>query len=492
MAAKKFKKSYVLIPLAVIVVAAVVVILIVRPFGGGGAVGTQYLTEAITRGDLEKSISSSGQLEAGQTRSVNPVPSGEVDDVQVKVGDTVKRGELLFRVEDEDANTAVTEASRSLSAAKKQLTAAEQGLKAAKKMHVTTAKEILEQQQSSSLSGSLGSDTGDSGSVGTAAQLSTPSAAEKKAAKDQEAVNRAGKKQQVANAEAQVVSAQLQVSRAKSTYADAVETRDERDVTAPVSGTIVAVNVKDGDSWGSGASSTTSSDSSSSEAASAMDALTSSSSSSGSSAAVEIADFNNTMLLAVGVTETEVDLVNVDMKARLVFDAFDDLQVEGTVVEVAPLGTLSGGLVTYQVKIELTEPDARLKPGMNVTATIVLDSATDVLMVPNTAIGGDADSGWTVQVAPDGDTTSLRTVTVEVGLANDSYTAVTGGELAEGDVVVTGEVSADSATSSSMSLGGGMMGGSGMPRTFSGDPNGPGASGSGRGSSGASGSGTRP
>jgi len=97
---------------------------------------------------------------------------------------------------------------------------------------------------------------------------------------------------------------------------------------------------------------------------------------------------------------------------------------------------------------------------MTAEVNIVLGGAENVLTVPAAALGGhDAEGKYLVKVLnADGSTTERR---VEIGL-NDKVTAEVKSGLAEGDQVVTGEMTAAqrSASSSSLRLG---RGGGGPP-----------------------------
>jgi multidrug efflux pump subunit AcrA (membrane-fusion protein) len=458
---KKIKVRYIVIPLVVVVVAAAVVVLIARPFDSTTA--AQYLTGEVARGTIEKTISSSGQLASGKTVSVSPKVSGDVKELQVKVGSVVEKGDTLFKISSDTIETDIKSAQQRLTAAQQQLTGAKQGLVAAQKAHVSTAKEILAQGSagtgSSTGSGTgTGSGSGTGVSTGAGSSAAKPTKAEKKAAAEQAAESKANKARSIAQAKAEVSNATASVQTAQDDLSAAKDLRADAWVKAPSAGVVTAVNVANGDS-------VTGSSSSAAGATGATGAATDpaasgDSDSAASGAAVEIANYSKSMLVAVSATEAEIDSVKTGMKAVLTFDAFADLIAEGEIYEVSPVGSASGGLVTYPVKIKLTKPDPRLRPGMNAAAKIVLESAENVLMVPNTAISGDADAGYTVQVATGGDTTNLTTTKVELGLANDSYTEVKSG-LSEGDVVITGTVdTSTSESSSSGSMFGAMGGGS--------------------------------
>ena len=58
----------------------------------------------------------------------------------------------------------------------------------------------------------------------------------------------------------------------------------------------------------------------------------------------------------------------------------------GKVDEVDDKGTVSSGVVTYDVWVALDVTDKRLRSGMSSSVTIVTDVARNVLLVPNAAV----------------------------------------------------------------------------------------------------------
>lgn len=163
----------------------------------------------------------------------------------------------------------------------------------------------------------------------------------------------------------------------------------------------------------------------------------------------------------ISLNEVDIAQVKVSQKATLTFDAVADLTVTGQVLEIDSLGTVSQGVVTYNVVIGFDTQEAKIKPGMSVSANIITDSKQDVLLIPNSAIKFTSGVNY-VEIPADNTTASkllasaanstgivLDTLpqqqTIETGLANDSVTEVISG-LKEGDIVVTRTVASSSGT----------------------------------------------
>jgi HlyD family secretion protein len=134
------------------------------------------------------------------------------------------------------------------------------------------------------------------------------------------------------------------------------------------------------------------------------------------------------------ITLNEVDIakIKVGQKVNLTFDALDDLAIEGEVSEVDTLGTVSQGVVSYSVKITFSSDNESIKPGMSITANVIVDSVSDVLTVPSTAVKTMGGKSY-VEVLNNGVTEKK---TVETGLTDDATTEIKSG-LTEGEKVVT-------------------------------------------------------
>jgi len=151
------------------------------------------------------------------------------------------------------------------------------------------------------------------------------------------------------------------------------------------------------------------------------------------------------------ITLNEIDIAKVKtgQKTTITFDAVEDLTITGDVVEVDTLGTTSQGVVTYDVKLAFDTQDERVKPGMSISVTIIIDAKQNVLMVPNSAIKYQGNVQY-VQVVTDANISSPQQV--EIGISNDTHTEVISG-LSEGDKVVTQTTGSSQSSSNSNSRG---------------------------------------
>ena len=148
----------------------------------------------------------------------------------------------------------------------------------------------------------------------------------------------------------------------------------------------------------------------------------------------------------ITLNEVDAEKVHVGQNVTLTFDAVDGLSINGTVTTVDLVGTVTQGVVNYNIEITLNSQDDRVKSGMSVSASIVVDTKSGVLTVPNSAIKTQGKMSY-VQVFNPPLITTTKSLTaipskvaptqkvVQLGVSNDSLTEITSG-LNEGDQIV--------------------------------------------------------
>jgi len=132
----------------------------------------------------------------------------------------------------------------------------------------------------------------------------------------------------------------------------------------------------------------------------------------------------------------EQDIINVkignDAKINLV--AFPKQTFEGKVLSINPAETIIDNVVYYEVTIEFfNQPDA-IKSGMTADITIEANKKENVLRIPKNAVV-QIDGTQTVQVVRG---SKIETRTITTGLEGNDYFEITSG-LNEGDQIITGK-----------------------------------------------------
>jgi len=229
-----------------------------------------------------------------------------------------------------------------------------------------------------------------------------------------------------------VTSQENAVEQRRAALQDAQDALANYYIRAPFDGVIVAVNVEKGDSI-----------------------------SGGTSVATLI---TKQRIAEISLNEVDAAKVEVGQKVTLTFDAVEDLTISGEILEVDTLGTVSQGVVSYNTKIGFDTQDDRVKPGMTVSASIIVDVKQNTLMVPSSAIKINNGTSYVQLMAKTSNTVntanvsglssaqSLSTQTVEVGASNDTMTEILSG-VNEGDIVVTQTINSSTTSTTQQNNG---------------------------------------
>lgn len=203
--------------------------------------------------------------------------------------------------------------------------------------------------------------------------------------------------------------AQNKVANAKIAYDKAKKNLDNATLTAPFDGTILAMAGEAGDEVEAGTF-------------------------------ITMADLRHPEV-EFSVDETDMGKVSIGAEAEIVFDAIADTVFEGKVTRVNPnLETVNNVQVLRGViQLELNEADdtTLFIEGLNATVDIIQGKAENVLLVPVEAVRDLGGGQYGVFVVTDGGEPRLKVV--EVGLMDATYAEIKSG-LELNDIVTTGTV----------------------------------------------------
>ena len=475
-------------------------------------------TTSVVSGTVLSSVQASGNVQAGQTYSVNFQTGGQVTDVDAQLGEAVTKGQTLAHLDPsiDAANLASADASlqaaklhvvqleqvespqeraadaASLASSQQQVTAAQTGLNQAQQSATTDAQQL--QQALNDANAKL---TDDTAAHAPASQISQDQSAVTQAQnaqtdgidKDQQSVTQA--QNQLTQAQLQVNStvaqndvkeqppkvgdlsaAQASVTQAQAQVDSAQQTLGWTTLVAPASGVVTAINgvvgqtvsgggtsAAAGSTTASAGGSGTSGGGSGGGSSSGSSASSSSSSSSGS-AFLTITDLS-ALSVKAGFAETDATKLQVGQPAVVTFNALPGLQAAATVTEVDVNSTLVSNVVTYFATATLTNTPAGVKPGMTASVTVTVGKREDVLTLPSGAVRGSGSTGTVTTM--DGKTQQAQTVSI--GLRGDTTVEITSG-LKLGDTVVlpsstVSGVASQLSASAFRGLGGGGFGGLG-------------------------------
>ena len=210
---------------------------------------------------------------------------------------------------------------------------------------------------------------------------------------------------------AQVENARLSVETARLSAGSAADNLDDYRIESPISGTVIEKKFKAGDKVDGAASGT-----------------------------LAIIYDMSCLKVEMDVNELDIGKVKAGQAVEITAAALMGQTFQGTVERVSVNGTTTSGFTTYPVTI-VVEDYGELKPGMNVSATILGETVENALCVPVGAV----NRGNTVLVPGEGamsedgaavaDPSRLEERPVTLGRSGDAYIEITSG-LTEGETVL--------------------------------------------------------
>ncbi|MBI5031738.1 MAG: efflux RND transporter periplasmic adaptor subunit [Chloroflexi bacterium] len=464
------KKNVLILSIGVIVILAIAGVFGWQRMTASTAKTTTAMqTSTVKRGSLIATVSASGNISAPNAVSAAFASSGRVAKVNVKIGDTVKKDQVLMELNTTDLELTYKSAQKSLASAQVNydqtksdlqfaLTTAQANrdsakasLEAAKAENaqnpnsLVIAKAALENAKITLQSAQTAYDAvawrPDVGMTTQASTLQSATIAYQSALatfnKTAATINdsalvqaqtaytnaQTSLEQANKNLDTKLATAQLTLDSAQVSLDQAQRNLDNAKLVAPFDGTVSAVNYAVGDT--------------------------------ASGTAVAIVDLSQ---LQVKVTVSEVDIakIKVGETAVMTLDALSGKTYNAKVTAVAPVGTVTSGVVNYSVTLEITNSDGAIKPGMTATLSIEAERRDNVLLVPLKAVK-TVGNQKIVTIQSGGQAIAKP---VSTGLSNETSVEITNG-LNEGDMVVLNQTTT---TTSTGNMGGmGIMGIGGGP-----------------------------
>lgn len=138
------------------------------------------------------------------------------------------------------------------------------------------------------------------------------------------------------------------------------------------------------------------------------------------------------ILVDVQVPEVDINKVKIGQDVTLTFDAILNQSYQGKVTVVGRVGNVVAGVVNFTVTIEITNPDDLVKPGMTSAVNIITSQIKDILLVPNRAIR-QVNNNRVVYILKNGQATA---VVVELGATSDTQSQIVKGDLKVGDLII--------------------------------------------------------
>lgn len=479
-------------------------------FWGSDSGTPQYMTARIERGNLRNTVTATGALQAVTTVQVGSQASGTISALYADFNSVVKKGQVIAQLDPSTAKAQVDQARANLEQARASLANAraavvnsragvsdaqarsmaarstvqnnQAGVSAAQanvavlKAQQDDAMSLLKQQESLLKAGVIAQrdydvavttyKTAEARYNQAVSQLDQAKLAEQSASSAGIAQSQAAIEQsqaQVQQSQASVAQASAQVQQAQAALNVAEVNLSHTTITSPIDGVVVSRDVNVGQTVAASLSAPT---------------------------LFTIANDLTQMQVIANIDQADIGLVEQAKSVRFSVDAFPGKEFDGKIAEMRLNPVNVQNVVTYNVVINVDNPEQKLKPGMTANLTITIDERNNVLKVPNSALrftpqdagsrqrtrapgqdgqsagqgqrrqrqqgdnaaGGDNSGrgnfapasapvleGQTRVVWVMGQNGQPERRRIKVGLSDGAATEVVEGELNEGDMVITGQ-----------------------------------------------------
>ena len=358
-------------------------------------VQTVFITDVVKRGDVESVVLTNGVLYPSKLVSVGAQVSGLIGKLDVKLGDEIKQGDLIAQIDNLTQQNALKEAQASLKSINAQFGAKQAQIKVAMSEYARKKKMLVDGATSQS---------------------------EFDSAESLLAIYQADLDQLKAEKEKSIIS----VDTAKLDLGYTT-------IDSPIDGTVIYVSVEEGQTVNNNQ---------------------------GTPSIIELAQLD---VMTIKAQVSEADIINVRAGQEVYFTILGATgkKYQGELRAIEPGPTLLSGddsslkigddeAIYYNALFDVKNPENLLRFGMTAQVSIILENATDALLVPSQVLveKAGADTTYQVPVKING---QVEFRDVEVGINNKIYAEILSG-LSEGDEIVLGESSGSDESFSSLSL----------------------------------------
>jgi HlyD family secretion protein len=396
---------------------------------GDRASAATYMTAKVERGSLRNTVTATGTLQAVTTVQVGSQASGTISALYVDFNSTVKKGQVIAQLDPSTTQAQVEQARANLLQARASLEQAQAGVAQSRagisqtragvtdaqakalaarstvqnqqagvtsaqanlavlKAQMDDAASFLRQQQQLAADGVVARRDVETAqtSYKTAearynqavaqveqAVLSAQSSSSAGVAQSQAQIEQAKAQVQQSQAQAQNAAAQVENARAQVQQAEAALKLAEINlsqttITSPIDGVVVSRDVNVGQTVAASLSSPT---------------------------LFTIANDLTQMQVIANIDQADIGLVEQAKSVSFTVDAFPGAEFKGAIQQMRLNPQNVQNVVTYNVVINVSNPEQKLKPGMTANLEVTIDERNNVLKVPNAALRFTPQAGTT-------------------------------------------------------------------------------------------------
>nr|WP_244969196.1 efflux RND transporter periplasmic adaptor subunit [Tissierella praeacuta] len=339
---------------------------------------------------IANNLKFNGKILANEEIAVLPKVSGIVSSVNVKLGDVVKEGSVLFVVEQDTFLKSLEQASNAIEIANNGVLQSESSLKIAKANYELNKEKI----ENAKLNLERSKELYEEGII-PKSQLEQAELA----ASD---MNLEAAKGQLEQAETLYQQALSQLKQAQISYEQMEDNFNNTVVKAPMDGVVSTLNVKEGQVVSSG------------------------------QMAATIVDMDK-VYMEINVVEDVVNRLSIDQKVDLSIPAAFDEDISSTISYISPTADIGSNL--YSVKVYIDNSDRKIRPGMNGKVKLNLDKIDSVIAIKSNAVLDKKDEKIVFVVEND----QAVERTVILGLDTGDYVEIKEGLKTDEEVIIKGQ-----------------------------------------------------
>ncbi len=375
-------------------------------YWGNQSSAPQYLTAKIERGNLRNTVTATGTLQAVTTVQVGSQASGTLVALNADFNSIVRKGQVIAQLDPavskaqvdqaranvQQARASLQQAIASVSGSRAGVSDAQAKALAAKstvqnnqsgvsgaqanlavlKAQLDDANAFLKQQDYLMKSGVIAQRDYDLANTAyktaearynqAATQVNQAVLSEQSSAGSGIAQSQAQLQQsqaQVQQSQAQVQQAQAQVQQAEAALRLAEVNLAHTTITSPIDGIVVSRDVNVGQTVAASLSAPT---------------------------LFTIAKDLTQMQVIANIDQADIGLVEQAKSVKFSVDAFPGKDFDGQIQQMRLNPQNVQNVVTYNVVIDVANPEQKLKPGMTANLTVTIDERNNVLKVPNAAL----------------------------------------------------------------------------------------------------------
>lgn len=406
---------------------------------------SQYVTAPIEKGDIQRTVTATGTLNAIVNVEVGSQLSGQIARMFVDFNDDVKKGQPLAELDQRTFQARLNEAQAALETAEVSVKIAKARLERARvdasdseaqravlrartdnaRVRLAAANSELQRKLTLRERGATAATDVEDATAKRDSAAAALREAEAIAAAHENTV--AGTKADLRRAEAELESALASVPQRRALLNVAQLDLERTIIRSPVNGVVVGRNVSEGQTL-----------------ATTLEAKT----------IFILAGDLREMEIHAKVDETDIGKIAVGQDATFTVDAFPGRSFVAKVRQVRKAPQVQQNVVTYTVVLATANPDNILLPGMTAVVRITVSTTGSVLKIPLSALRfspkpGEASAPAQTDVAAGKPATvwvadsagKPQAVTIGIGDDDTTMVAMLSGSFKEGDPVMVGEVS---------------------------------------------------